>query len=423
MSQLNVTIVEVDIDKVHENPENPRNIKPEQFKKLVQSIKSFPGMLWKRPPVVVTRGDGQFMALGGNKRSEAARKAGMKKIPVLIADDWTDDQRKRFIVLDNDQAGDWDFKMLVGQYDMTFLLQQTNITLPASMKGTSDGREDEMREPPKNPISRPGDVWLLGTHRLACGDSTKAEDVERLFAGTVPNLMVTDPPYGVNYDPAWRNGTLDEESGRRVGVIGKGPRAVGKVLNDGRADWREAWALFPGNVAYVWHDGLASHIVAESLIASGFAMRSQIIWNKVSLVPGRGNYHWKHEPCWYAVRVGHKGSYVGDRKQSTVWDITHRKSPTGHGTQKPVECMRRPVENNSNAGEAVYDPFSGSGTTIIACEMLGRVCLANELDPPYVDMGVLRWQEFANAEATLEATGETFAQVQAKRLAEVVSVV
>ena len=108
--------------------------------------------------------------------------------------------------------------------------------------------------------------------------------------------------------------------------------------------------------------------MAESLIASGFAMRSQIIWNKVSLVPGRGNYHWKHEPCWYAVRVGHKGSYVGDRKQSTVWDIAHRKSPTGHGTQKPVACMLRPMLNNSARGDCVYEPFAGSGSTVIAAE-------------------------------------------------------
>ena len=166
------------------------------------------------------------------------------------------------------------------------------------------------------------------------------------------------------------------------------------MLNDDRADWREAWALFPGDVAYVWHGALHAATVAESLEASGFAVRAQIIWDKTRLVIGRGDYHWQHEPGWYAVRKGRKGHWAGDRKQTTVWAIPHRKSPTGHGTEKPVECMRRPIENNSSPGQAVYEPFSGSGTTIIAAEMTGRSCHAIELDPAYVDVAVTRWQDF-----------------------------
>ena len=154
-------------------------------------------------------------------------------------------------------------------------------------------------------------------------------------------------------------------------AIGAG--AVGKVLNDARADWREAWVLFPGDVAYVWHGGLHAHTVAESLEASGFKLRSQIIWDKTRLVIGRGDYHWQHEPCWYAVRK--TGHYSGDRKQTTIWPIAHLKSETGHGT----------IENNSSPGQAVYEPFSGSGTTIIAAERSGRSCHAIELSPKYVD--------------------------------------
>ena len=170
------------------------------------------------------------------------------------------------------------------------------------------------------------------------------------------------------------------------------------MLNDDRADWREAWALFPGDVAYVWHGALHASTVAASLEASGFAVRSQIIWDKTRLVIGRGDYHWQHEPAYYAVRKGRKGHWAGDRKQTTVWAIPHRKSPTGHGTEKPVECMRRPIENNSSPGQAVYEPFSGSGTTIIAAEMTGRSCHAIELDPVYVDVAVTRWQEFTGQE-------------------------
>ena len=152
--------------------------------------------------------------------------------------------------------------------------------------------------------------------------------------------------------------------------------------------------------------------VADSLDASGFAVRSQIIWDKTRLVIGRGDYHWQHEPAWYAVRKGKKGHWAGDRKQTTVWAIPHRKSESGHGTEKPVECMRRPIENNSSPGQAVYEPFSGSGTTIIAAEMTGRACHAIELNPAYVDVAVTRWQAFTGEDARLEGDGRSFAEVR-----------
>jgi DNA modification methylase len=138
----------------------------------------------------------------------------------------------------------------------------------------------------------------------------------------------------------------------------------------------------PGRVAYVWHGALHAALVAESLEAAGFGIRAQIIWDKTRLVIGRGDYHWQHEPCWYAVRKGRTGHWAGDRRQTTVWPIAHQKSETGHGTQKPVECMKRPLENNSSAGQAVYEPFCGSGTTIITAEMTGGSCHAVELSPP-----------------------------------------
>jgi DNA modification methylase len=223
--------------------------------------------------------------------------------------------------------------------------------------------------------------------------------------------MVTDPPYGVEYDPAWR---------QRAGIAGAGT-ATGKVLNDDQADWREAWALFPGDVAYVWHAGLFAGTVADSLAACDFVLRSQIIWAKSQMVMSRGDYHWHHEPCWYAVRKGKTGHYAGDRKQTTLWQIPKpAKSETGHGTQKPVECMRRPIENNSSPGQAVYEPFSGSGTTLIAAEMTGRSCHAIELNPAYVDVAVLRWQAFAGQQAVLEADGRSFAAVAGERCPEAV---
>ena len=229
--------------------------------------------------------------------------------------------------------------------------------------------------------------------------------VEKALNGVNPHLMVTDPPYGVEYDAAWR-GHVRTANGKRLSL---GVHAKGKVENDGKADWREAWVLFPGDVAYVWHAAMRVGESKESLEEAGFALRAQIIWAKNNFAISRGHYHFQHEPCWYAVREGSTGHWCGGHKQTSVWHIDKpQKSETGHSTQKPVECMKRPIENNSSAGQAVYDPFVGSGTTIIAAEMTGRACHAIELSPAYVDVAVTRWQNFTGQTATLEATGEAF---------------
>jgi DNA modification methylase len=217
--------------------------------------------------------------------------------------------------------------------------------------------------------------------------------------------MVTDPPYGVAYEPAWR---------KRSGLNAGG--AFGVVANDDRADWREAWALFPGDVAYVWHAGLKARAAVESLESCGFQMRAQIVWAKQQFAIGRGDYHHQHEPCWYAVRKGKAGRYVGGRKQSTLWQIDKpQKSETGHSTQKPVECMKRPIDNNSKPGDMVYDPFLGSGTTLIAGEMTARSVRAIELLPAYVDVAVRRWEEFTGRFAVLESNSATFMETSKLR--------
>jgi len=225
--------------------------------------------------------------------------------------------------------------------------------------------------------------------------------------------MVTDPPYGVGYDPDWRN-QADRKNGKKVGG-----RAIGKVNNDDIADWRAAWALFPGDVAYVWYAGTKEMVIADSLVSSGFSIRAQIIWVKDNIVISRGNYHAKHECLLYAVRG--KANWTGGRKQNTVWEIKkNTKSETGHSTQKPVEAMRRPMVNNSREGDAVYDPFVGSGTTIIAAELIGRRCFALEINPAYVDVAVLRWQKHTGKEATLVDSkrrhGVSWKTVAAERL-------
>jgi DNA modification methylase len=258
---------------------------------------------------------------------------------------------------------------------------------------------------PELAVTAVGDIWCAGSHRIACGDSTDAAAVAALLGGLAPELMVTDPPYGVDYDPAWRH---------RIGVNRSARR--GKVRNDNQADWGAVWGLFPGNIAYVWHGALHATTVAESLVGHGFTVRAQIIWAKERLVMSRGDYHWQHEPCWYAVRT--KGHWTGDRKQTTLWNIASggQDSETSHSTQKPVECMRRPMQNNSNPGQAVYDPFLGSGTTLIAAETTGRVCLGMELEPRYVDVAVRRWQAFTGMKACLLGDGRSFEVIADERL-------
>ena len=365
-------------------------------------------------PVLV---DGENGIIAGHGRVLAARKLGLAEVPVIELAHLSEAQKRAYVLADNklaEQAG-WDRDILAMELgdltdlgvdlgDLGFDARELDDLLGNKV---TDPREEDTPEVPEVTVSRLGDLWCLGPHRLLCGDATDAECVTRLLNGVTPHLMATDPPYGVDYDPDWRN---------RAGAAQT--RRTGKVLNDHRADWRDAWALFPGDAAYVWHGALHATTVAESLTACGFDIRSQIIWAKERHVLSRGHYHWQHEPCWYAVRA--TGHWSGDRKQSTLWSIPSQDqdASTTHGTQKPVECMRRPMLNNSSPGQAVYEPFCGSGSSIIAAESCGRISLAMELSPAYVDVAVLRWQAFAGQVATLDGDGRNFDQVKRDREAQ-----
>jgi DNA modification methylase len=392
---------------------NARTHSSAQVAQIAASIKEYG---WTNPVLV----DGDNGLIAGHGRLLAARQIGLDQIPVIELAGLSEAAKRAYILADNKLAlnAGWDEALLaleVGELaalgvDLTMAgfsdreLQQLSANANC---GLTD--PDAAPEKPAVAVSQLGDLWQLGPHRLVCGDSTKADVVTSLLKGVMPHLMVTDPPYGVSYKPQWRNDVVRAD-GSKVAA-----RAIGEVLNDDRADWREAWKLFPGDVAYVWHGALHAAAVAESLIASGFSMRAQIIWDKTRLVIGRGDYHWQHEPAWYAVRNGKTGHWTGDRKQTTVWGIPHLKSETGHGTQKPVDCMRRPIENNSSPGQAIYEPFSGSGTSIIAAEMTGRNCYAIELSPAYVDVAIQRWQAFAGQKAIHEESGRSFFEMARMR--------
>lgn len=693
-------VIDLPLEQIIPYARNPRN-NAEAVATVAASIQEFG---WRQPIVV----DEDRVVLAGHTRLEAARKLGFKSAPVHIAKGLTANQARAFRIMDNrsGENAEWDNDLLnlelADLLEADFDLSLTGFTddeLNALVTSLEDGSEpqsdeDDVPEAPEDPMSRPGDLWILGHHRLLCGDSTVVTDVDRVLGTVEPLLMVTDPPYGVDYDPGWRNETGAAKTKR-----------TGKVLNDDRADWRDAWALFPGDVAYVWHGALHAATVAESLQDCGFTIRSQIIWAKERLVLSRGDYHWQHEPCqpagtlvqkviergagsqpaligevpietlqvgdfvvsynpyesvvrrrgrqitrfgerqfdgfmhaisaagrvtratpehrfsvrlnpnasdkqvvylmrrgdwwrvgrvglfnsrgfglatrladnigeeawivsvhdsvveaqcaeqvlsckygiptthwevdawtknpdrvrsqemiagiyaslslsalnaratqllrdhrlerdypfiasgeklnfsrratrlvrscnvfakimqlpmptvgedftwvtvtgndatpfsgsvysmdverdqhyvadglvthncWYAVKKTGKGHWAGDRKQTTLWHIANKDQDekTVHGTQKPVECMRRPILNNSSPGQAIYEPFMGSGTTLIAAESTGRVCYGIELNPAYVDVAVERWQKFTGQEAVLESSGERFNSLKNSR--------
>ena len=391
------------------HPRNSRKHPAHQVAAIARSIAEFG---FAQP--VVVNGDGVILI--GHARSLAAQQAGLKAIPVIVRDDLTEAQERALIIADNrlhESGASWDKKLLdeelrhlvQASYDIT--LTGFDLSEIAQERAVPD--EDSVPEPGPAAVSREGDVWCMGHHRLACGSSTDPAAVLAALGGAEPRLMVTDPPYGVEYDADWRNDAVRDD-GSTIGG-----HATGKVMNDDRADWREAWALFPGAVAYVWHDGTVSPLIQRSLKATGFEVREQIIWAKSRHTISRGAYHWQHEPCLFAVR-GKKDHWRGGRGRSSVWEITHTRSSTGHSTQKPVEAMRRPMLCHTGLGEAVYEPFMGSGTSLIAAESCGRVSLGVELSPEYVDLAVRRWQSFTGEEAILAATGQTFQEVSHERL-------
>jgi DNA modification methylase len=389
---------------------------------------------------VLARSDGEVV--DGHLRLKAARKLGSwpggdtTAIPVILCDEWSPAQVKAFRLMVNRSVAwaEWDTELLSlelqelndAEFDLSLTgFDEEELTRLLAEQEPPATDEDEVPEAPETPVTIPGDLWLLASrkgrppHRVLCGDATDRAATVRLLAGQKPPfIMATDPPYGVDLEPEWR-----EEVG-----LNPRTRQGGKVSNDDRVDWSAAYALFPGDVAYVWHAGVHASEVAVGLYSCEFQIRAQIIWKKQHFAISRGAYHWGHEPCWYAVRKAKTSHWRGDRTQSTVWEVANlnpfggnsdaENEVTGHGTQKPVELMRRPILNHTQPGEAVYDPFLGSGSSLIAAESTGRVCYGIDIDPKYVDVAVLRWQRFSGQKATLDGDGRTFEEMAEERRKE-----
>jgi DNA modification methylase len=400
----------IPIEQLRPDPRNARK-HGDRNKEMLESSLSDVGAARS---IVIDEND---TILAGNATVEAAQQIGIGRVQVVEADGQTiiavrrrgltEEQKLRLALYDNRAAelAEWD-TIVLGELneeiDLSGMFNEEELKVlfeqmePAEPEGGGDDFDTTPAEPSEGPTrASKGDLWLLGRHRVLCGDSTNPEDVRRLLSGAVPDLMITDPPYGVDYDPGWRNEAAEK------GLIGYGARREGKVENDDRASWLDAWKLFPGSVVYCWHAGVHATQVATDLEAAGFEIRSQIIWAKNNFAISRGHYHWKHEPCWYAVRKGSTASWIGDRSQTTLWEIDQSTDgqKTDHGTQKPLECMARPIRNHEGD---VYDPFLGSGTTLIAAHRAGRRCFGMEIDPRYLDVILKRYEAETGEEPVLE---------------------
>jgi DNA modification methylase len=420
---LNDMLVEMwPTEKPVEYARNARKITAAAVDKVAASIQEF-GF---RQPIVV---DKEGVVIVGHVRLRAAKQLRLPEVPVHVAANLTPAQVKAYRLMDNrsHEEVEWDLDLLGAELlelkDLDVEMVLTGFTdreLDTLLRDPADDEKADQAPPlPAVAVTRPGDLWLLGPHRVLCGDATNPESVTRLVADRKPFLMVTDPPYGIELDSEWRD---------RAGLNGCGPaetsymkhRTEGhtetSISGDTRADWSEAFALVPSlEVAYVWHASKFTREVLDGLLRIGFVHHQQIIWNKGRAVLTRTPYWFAHEPCWF-TRKKNAPWYGKPGENTTIWDSPSPKFIMGgsneqkydHPTQKPIELMRRPILNHTRRGELVYEPFLGSGTTLAAAEITDRICFGVELDPKYCDVVIQRWQELTGKQATLEGDGATF---------------
>jgi hypothetical protein len=409
---------------------HPRNPRIGDVAAIAASLRRF-GQL---KPLVVQRST--MFCVAGNHVVRAARSLGWTEIAANV-EDMDDATAVAFLLTDNrtSDLGGYDDALLAA-----ILAEQTAVDNlaatgydPADVAallraaGLDDRDPDAVPDLPAETevYVKPGELWVLGSHRLLCGDATNAADVTKLLNGATPTLLATDPPYGVGLNPTWRDGAGYNTRGRAEppymvtasrtkahaaqratpGVHGRGPGYRNTTLSgDTRADWSAAFALVPSlEVGYVWYASAHTLEVLQGLLAIGFELVQQVIWDKGLFAMSRSWYHWAHEPCFVVRKPGAKVPFYGERNQATIWRAPSPKmiiagsteERQDHPTQKPALLFETPIANHLRAGEAVYDPFCGSGTALIAAERLGRRCYAMEIDPKYVQLAIERWQAFS----------------------------
>lgn len=384
MDIINIALKDL---KPYEN--NPRK-NDDAVKYVAESIKEF-GF---KVPIVIDKNN---VIVAGHTRYKAAKKLKMSEVPCIIADDLTDEQIKAFRLADNKVAekAEWDFDLLNTELDDI-------IDLDMELFGFEDALQDDAEEAvedefevelPAEPKSKLGDIYQLGNNRLMCGDSTVLEDVEKLMGGVQADMLLTDPPYNVNYEGKTKdklkikNDKMDNDNFRQF--------LIDAFSN---ADM----VMKPGAVFYIWHaDSEGYNFRGGACFDAGWTVMQCLIWNKNSMVMGRQDYHWKHEPCLYGWKEGAGHLWASDRKQTTVINFDKPTRNDMHPTMKPIPLFDYQIKNNTKGGDVVLDLFGGSGTTIMACEQNGRRGYCMEYDPRYVDVIVDRWEKFTGAKAVL----------------------
>ena len=419
------------LSELKELPGNPRTISKKQFETLKKSLADNQDYFEARP-IILSNRTGELVILAGNQRYKAAKSIGLESVPTILLEGLSEERENEIVIRDNVENGDWDWDALANGWDAQDLMDW-GVELP-EMEATTEIIEDEApevneKEPAKSKL---GEIYQLGDHRLMVGDSTDANQVAELMGGELADLLVTDPPYNVAYQ---QDGSATELRARHRSKNAK------QIMNDSfESDeaftdflidaFRGAFAsLKPGGAFYFWHAFATHASFDEAIKANGEECREQLIWVKSSLCLGRQDYQWIHEPCLYGWKGGAGHYFVDVRTECTVFDdekdpdemtktelkeavklmreasklsIIREPKPTKseeHPTMKPVRLIARLVGNSSRERERVLDIFGGSGTTMIACEQLGRSCFMMELDPHYADVIIERWEKFTGQKA------------------------
>jgi DNA modification methylase len=378
------------IARLVEYSRNPRK-NDSAVERMCGSIKEFG---FKIP--VLARSDGEIV--DGHLRLKAAKKLGISQIPVILCDEWTEDQVKAFRLMVNRSVtwAEWDAELLglelLELKDLDFDLDLTGFDskeLHAYLAGVDASRgltdEDDSPEPPEHPVSRPGDFWILDRHRVLCADATKVTDVAQLMAGENADLVFSDPPYGVDYTGCTKD-KLTIQGDRMT------DEDFRRFLASAFSNYRSA--IKPGASVYLCHAFTVQRDFQNAIEAAGFDVRCQLIWAKNTFAWGFARYKFQHEPIFYCHLAGQKDAWYGDRSQSTLWQERKPAANRLHPTMKPVELIERGLVNSSKAGDCVLDLFGGSGSTLISCDRRERSGRLMEIDPTYVDVIVRRWQDY-----------------------------
>lgn len=383
-----MTIETRKISEIRPYEQNAKIHGKEQISNVAKSIKKYG---WQGFILI----DSDNVIIAGHCRYFAAKRLGLKEVPVKVADELTEEQVREYRLLDNKlNESEWDLDILKDDLlGLDFSDFKLDWGIGDEEEDEAETEEDDFDEPlPEEPISKQGDVWQLGDHRLMCGDSTNADDVEKLMGRQLADLVITDPPYNVDYEGKTKDKLKIDNDKMEQSTFEA-------FLIDAFSNLKTA--LKPGGTFYVWHASKTQREFEDALNANELEVRQQLIWNKNSMVLGRQDYQWKHEPCFYGWKEGAAHYFIDDRTNTTVFDEKKPVRNAIHPTMKPIKLIAKQVQNSSRKGELVLDLFGDSGSTLMACEQTGRKCCTMEFDPRYCDAIIERWQSYTGRKAEL----------------------